>query len=142
VTSSGWIGVGPSTAPKQPWEQREEEWKQRRDPGCTCEFCGGTGFYFTVDPKSNGAVWSRGPNAGLHVSDADFRCANTPRVYAVGGGCGPVTINPPTKPDTGLAAVIAAIAPKTGHRCRVCKVNNEYAAANQSDGTYVCFECR
>jgi hypothetical protein len=31
---------------------------------------------------------------------------------------------------------------KTGHACKRCKEFNEYAAANQADGTFVCFSCR
>jgi len=30
----------------------------------------------------------------------------------------------------------------TGHFCVSCNLKNEYAVANQKDGTYVCFECR
>ena len=30
----------------------------------------------------------------------------------------------------------------TGCICRKCKTPNEFAAPNQSDGSYLCFECR
>jgi hypothetical protein len=30
----------------------------------------------------------------------------------------------------------------TGHNCRRCNSRNDYAAANQSDGSYLCYECR
>lgn len=30
----------------------------------------------------------------------------------------------------------------TGYNCVVCNTRNDYATANQDDGTYVCFECR
>ena len=30
----------------------------------------------------------------------------------------------------------------TGHNCKTCNSRNDYATANQADGTYVCFECR
>lgn len=31
---------------------------------------------------------------------------------------------------------------QTGFNCRQCNSRNDYAHANQPDGTYVCFECR
>ncbi len=31
---------------------------------------------------------------------------------------------------------------KTGFNCCVCNSRNEYAEANQEDGTYCCYECR
>lgn len=31
---------------------------------------------------------------------------------------------------------------RTGFNCRQCNSRNDYAHANQPDGTYVCFECR
>lgn len=30
----------------------------------------------------------------------------------------------------------------TGHNCKVCNFRNDFAEANQDDGTYVCFNCR
>ena len=30
----------------------------------------------------------------------------------------------------------------TGYNCTRCNEKNDYAAANQKDGTYVCFNCR
>lgn len=35
-----------------------------------------------------------------------------------------------------------SVARKTGFNCRGCNFRNEYAEANQEDGTYVCFNCR
>lgn len=32
--------------------------------------------------------------------------------------------------------------PQTGFNCSRCNERNDHAAANQSDGTYVCYRCR
>lgn len=34
------------------------------------------------------------------------------------------------------------VAKKTGHNCKVCNFKDDFAEANQDDGTYVCFNCR
>jgi hypothetical protein len=34
------------------------------------------------------------------------------------------------------------VAKKTGFNCKVCNFKNDFAEANQDDGTYVCFNCR
>lgn len=31
---------------------------------------------------------------------------------------------------------------KTGHNCKRCNSRNDYAEANQGDGSYICWECR
>jgi hypothetical protein len=31
---------------------------------------------------------------------------------------------------------------QSGHKCSRCKIFNEYAESNQSDGTYLCYSCR
>lgn len=36
----------------------------------------------------------------------------------------------------------APVAKKTGHNCRSCNSRNDYAEANQEDGSYLCYECR
>jgi hypothetical protein len=60
---------------------------------------------------------------------------NTDPVTPVGAG--PYRGGPPTK-DTTKAIPVAAI----GHNCRKCNQRNDYASANQPDGTYICFNCR
>lgn len=37
---------------------------------------------------------------------------------------------------------VRPVAKKTGHNCAVCNQRNDFAEANQDDGTYVCFNCR
>ena len=37
---------------------------------------------------------------------------------------------------------VKPVAKATGHNCRVCNQRNDFAEANQVDGTYVCFNCR
>ncbi len=41
-----------------------------------------------------------------------------------------------------IARIKAYTTPKTGFNCIRCNFKNDYACANQSDGTYVCFNCR
>ena len=44
-----------------------------------------------------------------------------------------------TKPSTTSAV---RMAPVGGMVCKSCNAKNEYAGPNQSDGTYVCYQCR
>lgn len=34
------------------------------------------------------------------------------------------------------------VAKATGHNCKACNFRNDFAEANQDDGTYLCFNCR
>lgn len=34
------------------------------------------------------------------------------------------------------------VAKATGHNCKTCNFRNDFAEANQDDGTYLCFNCR
>jgi hypothetical protein len=34
------------------------------------------------------------------------------------------------------------VAKSTGHNCKACNFRNDFAEANQDDGTYLCFNCR
>jgi hypothetical protein len=37
---------------------------------------------------------------------------------------------------------INGVTKKTGHNCRSCNSRNDYAEANQEDGSYLCYDCR
>jgi hypothetical protein len=39
-------------------------------------------------------------------------------------------------------AGVKPVAKKTGFNCKTCNFKNDFAEANQDDGTYVCFNCR
>ncbi len=44
--------------------------------------------------------------------------------------------------DSIIATSNGNMATAWGAVCKLCNSKNEYAAPNQSDGTYVCYECR
>lgn len=37
---------------------------------------------------------------------------------------------------------VKPVAKATGHHCKACNFRNDFAEANQDDGTYLCFNCR
>lgn len=41
-----------------------------------------------------------------------------------------------------ISKIETEVSPKTGFNCKLCNYLNEYAEANQSDGTYICFNCK
>lgn len=64
-----------------------------------------------------------------------------PATHAVALG----TLKAALKTDTDFAAAIqysSKRAPAGGCVCKRCNSKNEYAAANQKDGSYLCYECR
>mgnify|MGYP001561891562 CR=1 FL=1 len=40
------------------------------------------------------------------------------------------------------ATYIRRLSKKKRHACKTCSMVNEYAESNQSDGSYICYNCR
>ncbi len=65
-------------------------------------------------------------------------------VKLTGNGCLALSGLAAWLPDASAPAIGVIRAPlaKTGYNCARCNFKNDFAAANQTDGTYLCFECR
>ncbi len=78
--------------------------------------------------------------------------AKVPGVQLTGSGClTPFAARPPGGSHTSIRLPDTTTRPpserppsvaKTGQNCARCNFKNDYACANQKDGSYVCFECR
>lgn len=94
--------------------------------------CGRTAI---MGNTSNMAVWIR---HGWHWV-SDFQQERLKKLAAALKG----------SPNLGIQDPLGLLATRTqtptavyGHNCHRCNSRNDYAAANQPNGTYLCFECR
>lgn len=102
-------------------------WIQNKNDFCTCDWCTGK---FRASSKSGYTDWkeviwttqcSKAHVPGSIVHPDEARCSidkiNVPKVDQVTNS-------------------------KSGFNCKLCNLLNEYAEANQSDGTYICYNCK
>lgn len=123
----------------KPEDMTYTNWGKVQVAGCKCDFCKGrfrtfnkiTGdkayWDFVYSPSKNGNM------QGMHLEPDDFQCQYKKPAK-------PPVLQPPE--EAVIGAVIAQRAIITGFNCCRCNSKNDYAAANQKDGTYLCFNCR
>ncbi len=123
-----------------------EHWNKTRDKGCTCDWCDGRhscsmGTWFA--PKNPKHVH------GQQIPSNELCCENNVYSPTVGLSAwipGPAGITfglnrDPIADAPDLATYMEKTKPvvaKTGHTCTRCGEYNDYASANQPNGTYVC----
>ncbi len=145
-----------------------DRWRKTRTAHCSCLFCkidqGTTGIYpygYVTIAGSNYIRWrannwrkpgSDWPNqsktkttVGWFFDNLGCDPKNVIYIYWEDMGC---NINKPSlstyyptgSPEARRATYVANS--KTGFNCSRCNEKNDYAAANQSNGTYLCYACR
>jgi hypothetical protein len=70
-----------------------------------------------------------------------FYSRSFPLQYVIGGGGGGGGGSVDWVSSQEISKIAKGVA-KTGFNCKRCNEKNDYAAANQPDGSYVCFNCR
>lgn len=107
-----------------------ETWRKTKRAGCQCDYCIGNFIFLSF----NGDLHKID---GTKLTDDEAQCQSNKQPFT--SVVQPVTIN--RLLETVPIAVRAALK-STGHNCKRCNERNDYAEANQVDGTYVCFNCR
>lgn len=115
------------------------EWNSKRIRGCLCKYCDyriNVLYMWADDPLAYGAAFKV-----RDLKDGEVQVTYTDPVtkkavrYMIEPMCEFL------QPARNTGRLPSA---KTGHHCKnkTCNQFNEYAAANQPDGSYLCFNCR
>ncbi len=119
------------------YEGKYSFWAQNRRRGCGCSWCKGWHYlnskpwHYTSSlivlppskvPDDAVGFYQCGPKANQWLLAKDFHCEFSDPRKSMDG---PITCEL-----------------KTGFNCKSCNFKNDYACANQSDGSYLCFNCR
>ncbi len=100
-----------------------QEWQSNRAANCCCKWCRGE---FHASTKTGTHDWENCVwNGSLNKILPEEAC------------CVFKTKLPPA-PNT----IGASMSSKTGFNCKRCNFKNDYASANQKDGSYICYNCR
>ena len=100
-----------------------------RSAGTTCD----------CDFHRGGWVATQPPRFSSHGGTFTLKYATNQQLLEAGYCNKPKTYTPERLP---VATSAVRMAPVGGSKCKRCKITNEYAGPNQSDGTYVCYQCR
>lgn len=99
-------------------------------PGCMCKYCHLDCWFSSCHWFGYGHDLPKGfiPDGSVVIED--------------GSSCEGYKLIPARCMLLEPAFATAKSSTKTGYICNKCKTLNEYAAANQHNGTYLCYECR
>lgn len=138
----------------RPAQEHWEEYAKKQLNGCKCDYCDG----WWLTSKNEWAVGTHPSRAGKPMIDSDYVCCAgpatiTPALYAAalqnkvvtfvsGWTRGPFGDHNIYPPECIQHPEAATPTPQGGCQCKRCNNPNPWANANQSDGTYVCWECR
>lgn len=130
-------------------------WKSNRMTGCLCDWCK---FRWVAACHQQAAAcdWQK-PEWGMAsvshspgTAVAEFACCVqvesskiTGQFFGLTTGPGSIWTDPLSESDVRKElAVLKGAVKAIGHNCSRCNSRNDYAASNQKDGSYVCYECR
>lgn len=111
---------------------------------CRCAFCRGDSYHCYVPRQEVTLNLPPSLNRGSEIPEGFGIYRVGLSLYYLRAGCHGSWLPGDPEPIPTLPHLrgTGSVAPATGMSCKSCRLPNEYASANQADGSYLCYNCR